>query len=631
MADGVCGIFAIWSAAGGLAAPDLTVPVRALSHRGPDGRGTWCAPSGRAALGHTRLAVVGLATGAQPMHTCDGRYHLAATGEFYGYQEIQAELRRSGRRLSTGSDSEIALHLYAESGPRALDRLRGEFAFVIWDERDGELFAARDRFGIKPLYYAHHRGRLYLSSEIKALLAAGVPARWDRASLADHLTVCCLPDRTLFHGIRQVPPGCYLRAGEGGTRITTYWDLDYPLAAELPETAESPAHLETIESAVCAAVRTRMQADVGVAYHLSGGLDSTTVVAVAARHADPATFTVRFRDDASFDEGQTARRTAEAVGARHTEIVFAESDFAGQAAETVARGEMIQENSHGAARLMQSQAIRAAGYKVVMAGEGGDEVFAGYPQSRKDLAYSLSPQVRARARDSYAKLNAHGPAGHLRFLLSQLDFVPNWMLDRHMTVTLPLTTVLRDEFARELEQREPCAALFSGQGSAQLAGRTPYHQAMYLFCKTWLCNYILAAERLDMAHGLEVRLPFFDHHLFAAAKWAPLDWYVRGDSPKPLLREAMRRYLPDEVYRGGKQGFFAPPAVGDDRVLMRLRELVRRGALDGLPFFDPAKIDAMAQRLTGLPAARRAPYDKAVQFVTGVILMTETFHMSSPG
>jgi len=564
------------------------------------------------------------------MHTDDGRYHLAATGEFYGYQEIQAELRRSGRRLSTNSDSEIALHLYAEAGARALERLRGEFAFVIWDERDGELFAARDRFGIKPLYYAHHRGRLYLSSEIKALLAAGVPARWDRASLADHLTMCCPADRTLFHGIHQVPPGCYLRAGEGGTRITTYWDLDYPPAADLPKTADSPAHLKTIESAVCAAVRTRMRADVGIAYHLSGGLDSTTVVAVAARHLDPPTFTVRFRD-ASFDEGEIARRTADAVGARHTEIVFAESDFAGQAAETVAHGEMIQENSHGAARLLQSEAIRAAGYKVVMAGEGGDEVFAGYPQSRKDLAYSLSPQVRARARDSYAKLNAHGAAGHLRFLLSQLGFVPNWVLDRHMTVTLPLTAILRDEFARELEQREPCAALFSGQGSAQLAGRTPYHQAMYLFCKTWLCNYILAAERLDMAHGLEVRLPFFDHHLFAAAKWTPLAWYVREDSPKPLLREAMRRYLPDEVYRGGKQGFFAPPAVGDDRVLTRLRELVHRGALDGLPFFDPAKIDAMAQRLTCLPAARRAPYDRAVQFVTGVILMTETFHMSSYG
>src|SRR5262249_51493724 len=157
------------------------------------------------------------------------------------------------------------------------------------------------------------------------------------------------------------------------------------------------------------AVRTRMRADVGIAYHLSGGLDSTTVVAVAAGHLDPPTFTVRFRD-ASFDEGEIARRTADAVGARHTQIGFAESDFAGQAAETGAHGEMIQENSHGAARLLQSEAIRAAGYKVVMAGEGGDEVFAGYPQSRKDLAYSLSPQVRARARDSYAKLNAHGAA-----------------------------------------------------------------------------------------------------------------------------------------------------------------------------------------------------------------------------
>ncbi len=620
----MCGVVAIWSPAGGLHPAELTAAVRAVRHRGPDAEGTWVSPSGRAALGHTRLAIIDLETGDQPIGDRDGRYHLAAVGEFYGYRQIRDELRQAGCPLRTHSDSEIALHLYAKEGSAALHRLRGEFAFLIWDELRGELFAARDRFGIKPLYYAEHGGRLYLASEVKALLACGLPAAWDAEAFADHLLVGHAADRTLFAGVRQVPPGCYLLAGADGVAVRRYWDLDYPTADELP--AET-GHLDDVLAALREAVQVRTHADVPVAYHLSGGVDSSSVVALAAETgADLPTFTVRF-DDGGFDEGARARRTATMFGARHTEIFVGREELVGRIDDVAFAGEMIQENSHGIARLMQSEAIHAHGYKAVLAGEGGDEMFLGYPQFAKDLAYSLSGQVRERAATSYARLGSSGLPGQLAALVERLGFVPNWILDRYLNVTLPLLPLLDGDFARLLMARIPCAGLLD-QRHDQLRGRAPLHQSMYLFFKTWLCNYILAAERLDMRHALEVRLPFLDHHVLDVAKRTPLAAYARGGVLKSVLRDAMRRHLPPEVLLGAKQGFFAPPAVANDAALGRLREIVAGDMLEEVPFFDTARTRGLLDRVAAEPGARRGGHERITQIVAGTCLLTRAFRMA---
>lgn len=624
----MCGLVAIWSPEGGLRSADLGAPLLTIKHRGPDADGVWAAPSGRAALGHTRLAIIDLETGGQPISDQEGRYHLAAIGEFYGYREIRDELLRSGSALRSRSDSEIALHLFAKEGPDALHRLRGEFAFVIWDEQRARLFAARDRFGIKPLYYAEHDRRLYLASEIKALLACGVPARWDANSFADHLLVSHPADRTLFAGIRQVPPGCYLTAAEDGVAIRAYWDLDYPAADDLPTPAGAAGHLDDVCAALRDSVQVRMLADVPVAYHLSGGVDSTSVVALAAeRGVDPPAFTVRF-DHGEFDEGATARRTAAALGARSLEIFVDREAFVRHIDDVVAAGEMIQENSHGIARLLQSEAIRAQGFKVVLAGEGGDEVFLGYPQFAKDLAYSLSEQVRKLAEASYARLGPGGLPGPLAQIRDRLGFLPNWILDRFLNVTQLLLPLLDQDFARHLLARSPCAeVLDSPRAAGQLHGRAPLHQSMYLFFKTWLSTYILAAERLDMARALEVRLPFLDHRVLEVAKRTPLEWYMRGGVTKSVLRDAMRRHLPPEVYTGVKQGFFAPPAVASDVVLGRLRQIVDDGVLDEVRFFDGDKVRTMLDRVAAAPPASRSRYERIAQIVAGACLLTRTFDL----
>ncbi|SFQ68585.1 asparagine synthase (glutamine-hydrolyzing) [Amycolatopsis rubida] len=613
----MCGIIGVF-AGGGLSASVVAPAMAVLRPRGPDGAGVWAAPSGRAVLGHTRLAVVDPAGSAQPIGDESGETQVVVNGEFYDYRRLRRELARTGHPCRTEGDSELALRLYQRDGCRALAELRGEFAFALWDERRGELFAARDRFGVKPLYYAELGGRLYLASEIKALLACGVPARWDLGAFAAHLQLALPPDRTLFAGVRQLPPGCFLRASAGGIAVHRYWDLDYPTAAELARPGKSLAeHVAEVRAGLDEAVRLRTVADVPLACHLSGGIDSSAMTAAAARHAAVTTFTVRFADVA-LDESPVAARTAARLGVPNHRVDLDPASFAEHLAATLRAGEMVQENSHGVARFRHSAAIRARGFKAALAGEGGDELFAGYPQFQRDLALSQDPAALERARAGYRKLAEFGAPRHLRAVLDRIGFLPNWITERHLAVLAPARSLLRPGFARLLDETDAGGPLLD-QSRAQLAGRAPLHQSIYLFAKSWLANYILAAERLDAAHAVEVRLPFFDHRLFAVARSAALSWYSPEGRTKHVLREAARDDLSEEVYTGGKRGFFAPPEAG---LRGFLRALDADSALRDNPFFDPAAV----RRLLAEP---RTGSDRLLHLVAGTSVLTAEFGMTA--
>ncbi|HKE94744.1 MAG TPA: hypothetical protein VKB34_10585, partial [Povalibacter sp.] len=228
----MCGIVAVFSRRHAISETSLQRATRSLFHRGPDAQRHWMSRDQRVALGHARLSIIDLATGDQPIASEDGRTRIIVNGEFYDYERIQRELEQSGHRLRTRSDSEIALHLYEDLGPQCLHRLRGEFAFVVWDEAHRTLFAARDRFGIKPLFYAVHRETLYIASEVKALFEAGVPARWDAESVSHSVEFSGYQARTLFDGVFQVPPGHYLLATDKHVQLIQYWDFDYPKAED---------------------------------------------------------------------------------------------------------------------------------------------------------------------------------------------------------------------------------------------------------------------------------------------------------------------------------------------------------------------------------------------------------------
>ncbi|SES27063.1 asparagine synthase (glutamine-hydrolysing) [Lentzea xinjiangensis] len=625
----MCGIIVVL-AGGGLASSDVTAAVEVLRPRGPDGTGVWTSASGRAVLGHTRLAVVDPAGSAQPISDESGDTTIVVNGEFYDYQRIRRDLARTGHPCRTGGDGEIALRLYRRDGHRALSELRGEFAFALWDERRGELFAARDRFGVKPLFYAERDGRLYLSSEIKALLACGVPAKWDLAAYAAHLQMALPPDRTLFAGVRQLPPGCYLVAGRDGVKIHRYWDLDYPTTEELAEHRTPDAlaeHVAEVRSALDEAVRVRTVADVPLACHLSGGVDSSGMTALAARHAPVSGFTVGFPDTA-LDESPIAARTAARLGLPLHRVGIEPADVAAHLVATLRAGEMVQENSHGVARFLHSAAIRAGGFKVALAGEGGDELFAGYPQSQRDLALSRDPGALDRARAGYRKLSGFGAPRHLRSTLDRLGFLPNWLTQRYLTVVAPSRPLLRREFADLLDGTDACGPLLD-QSRSQLEGRPPLHQSSYLFAKGRLANYLLAAERLDAANAVEVRLPYLDHHLFTTARTAALSWYAPEGCTKHVLREAVREELSEEVYTGGKRGFFAPPAAAGSGLLELLRDLTGDSSMRDNPFYEPGAVRRLLDEVGDQSADRAAGNDRLLHLVAGTSLLTTEFGMTA--
>src|SRR5262249_48829031 len=233
----MCGIAAFFSPEKPVSSEALSRAIQSLHHRGPDSQGQWLSPSGRVGLGHARLSIIDLTTGDQPIANERERIRIIVNGEFYDFERQRRELEARGHRFRTRSDSEIALHLYEEHGTDCVQHLRGEFAFALWDDDRQTLFAARDRFGIKPLYYAIHDSSLYLASEVKALFAAGVPRGWDYEYFYQACTGPVLPDRTLFEGVKQVPPGHCLLASPQGIKLLRYWEFHYPSAAELAATS----------------------------------------------------------------------------------------------------------------------------------------------------------------------------------------------------------------------------------------------------------------------------------------------------------------------------------------------------------------------------------------------------------
>jgi asparagine synthase (glutamine-hydrolysing) len=462
----MCGIAAFFSRGERISAERLKRATNSLHHRGPDGQGAWLSPDQRVGLGHARLRIIDLTTGDQPIANEDKRIHIVVNGEFYDFERQRRELEQRGHLFRTRSDSEIALHLYEELGAHCVQHLRGQFAFVLWDEANRRIFAARDRFGIKPLYYAVHDDTLYLASEIKALFAAGVPAHWDQEYFYQHATGPAMSDRTLFDGVHQVPPGHYLTATTSGMRILRYWEFHYPPADELAaDTRGESAFVEEFAAVFEEAVRLRMRADVPVGCYLSGGLDSCAVLGFAARLCSTPiqAFTLTF-DQAAYDEGDIALEMAARAGANFHPIPIKQFDIADNFADAIWHSETLFSNGHGVSKYLLSRAVRDAGYKVVYTGEGSDEIFGGYVHFRTDmLQHNTQGQDAAEVQRQLQELEAAnsvsrgmlmpvGKTGSLESVERVLGFVPGCL----------------KVFAAKGQQRQN---LFDAEFRARFAGR----------------------------------------------------------------------------------------------------------------------------------------------------------------
>jgi asparagine synthase (glutamine-hydrolysing) len=642
----MCGIVGVFSRREPVSAALLERATESLYHRGPDGQRQWISPDRRVGLGHSRLSIIDLTTGDQPIASEDGRTRIVVNGEFYEYEAIRQELQGRGHRLSTKSDSEIALHLYEDFGVHCLEHLRGEFALVLWDENRRRLFAARDRFGIKPLFYAWHRDTLYIASEVKALFAAGVPARWDEESVYHSMGFGGHQVRTLYDGVMQVPPGYFMLVTDKHVQLNQYWDFNYPAKDKSAPARSDADYAAEFREVLEDAVRIRLRADVPVGVYLSGGLDSCSVLGLAARHhPDPIkAFTLTF-DNVAYDEGPIAKEMAALAGAEYHPIPICQNDLADAFADAIAQAETACVNAHGVAKYLLSRAVRDAGYKVVITGEGSDEILGGYPHFRRDvLLYNREGQDPQVIEELLRWLEEHntvsrglllpdGDVGDLSAVKRVLGYVPSW-IETFSSRSVKVRPLLSGWFQDKYGHREgEYNILDDTDVLRQLKGRDALNQSLYLWSKTVMAGYILTmlGDRMEMGHSIEGRVPFLDHKVVELIASQPVNQKVRGMTEKFVLREAVKDVITDTVYKRQKHPFLSPPATlsPDDTFQTFVQDMLRGETLRSMPFFDQKKVVALLDRLPEMDVGARTANDQILMFMVSLCVLQERFGLSS--
>jgi asparagine synthase (glutamine-hydrolysing) len=616
----MCGIVSIVSPQGGIDQSRLKRATDALAHRGPDGEGFWIAAHRKAALGHRRLSIIDIDGGQQPISNEDKTLHIVVNGEFYGFEDIRKDLQTKGHVFSTGSDSEIALHLYEEYGVDCLKYLRGEFAFILWDEKKHKLFAARDRFGIKPLCYAQHGQELLIASEAKALFAAGVPARWDDYAFFHAASLQYTPqDRTLFKDIHQLKPGHFMVLENQKLSVSKYWDADYPVAEKQVSEADALAAFSAVFEE---SIRLRLRSDVPVCAHLSGGLDSSAVLAMAGhiRGKPLPAFTVCFEEE-SYDEFSIAAEMARKTGSDFYPVRLSQQDLVSHMSDAVYHGEGLAINGHLVGKYLLNKKIRAEGYKVALTGEGADEILAGYPHLRQDL-YQDQPAVRDLYKTNAVSVGvqlAFGEQLPLEAVRNRLGYIPAFLAAK-ASLGYRFTSLLSPEFKNKFSGVDCYADLMAAVDiPRQLKGRPPVNQSLYLWNKLALANYILRTlgDGMEMSHSVEGRLPFLDHKVFECARSLPMSFKIRGKTEKYILREAAKPYITETVYKREKHPFMAPPvSVFSNAALdTMIGDIVHSRDFAALPFFDHGRVRQQLQALKTLPQEERAAWEPVLMMV----------------
>lgn len=557
----------------------------AIRHRGPDGAGYLTRPA--VALGMRRLGIIDLAGGTQPIGNEDGEIQVVFNGEIYNYRELRRELAARGHRFRTESDTEVLVHLYEERGTGLVHELRGMFAFALWDARTDSLLLARDRLGIKPLYYATVGDGIIFGSELKALLAHGsVRARVDPAAIAWYLSLGYIPDpHSVFEGVSKLEPGHLLRwDAERGIRTERYWS---PLVPETVRIEEADAAAE-VRRLLEESVRYQLVSDVPLGAFLSGGLDSSSVVATMARHLNRpvSTFSIGFPEP-EFNEAPAAAAVARALGTEHHELIV-RPDVDDLIERVVGAFDEPFADSSAIPTLLVS-ALARRHVKVVLSGDGGDELFGGYTR------YS-----------AYVRRNVEIP-GPVRALLGRLARrAPHGMYGRNRL--LELSRSARGRYtgmvAHALAVEEGGVAGAAVRNAAagldellapwfdQVVGRDAVSQAMLVDTMTYLPGDILTkVDRMSMAVSLEARVPLLDHRLVEFTAGLPSTMKLNGNGAgKRVFRAAVRGLVPDFVFNRPKQGFAVPLRPWLKRELRHRLDALRAEDAPVREYIEPAAV-----------------------------------------
>jgi len=612
----------------------LSSAAHVLRHRGPDGTHTWTDTAQRTGMAFNRLALVGPASERQPFVDERAEVGTVVNGEVYGYGSIRAALEAEGARFKTASDCEVILHSYLREGSAFVRRLNGEFAFVIWDARTQTLIAARDRWGVKPLFYRIDARETVLASEAKAILSLTPRASWDVQSVFQQALAAMAPGRTLFEGIRQLEPGHLLIIRDGQARLSRYWDIDY-------HSSSAPLHTESLVEelrfALREAVKERLQGDYPVAAYLSAGVDSCGIAALAAQYAPTRvdTFTVDFAGADS--EAQEARRCASQIGVHNHVLTVHQSDFADHFEDAVWHAETIGFNAVGVAKWLLSRFVRDHGYKAVLAGEGADELFAGYDFSLMDALDSSAPSQLVFARKliyeadrvlsdrlglplhTYPMAAEHLPGRQEPFLLT------SWRCGRGVFRHL-LSEDLRERFVRD----NPYEQFLEQIGADTLTGLSSVRKSLYLWQKSLFVSQILTGERLDMAHGIESRFPYLDNRVVAIAEKAPDAALINTRQGKRLLREALRGIVPEWIGHRPKRPFQAPPLSRSTHheFAQYMLDVLTSQALRDSNLLDPGAVGRLLEIWPTLPAAAQDRLDPVIMMLLSLCALQKRYRLS---
>jgi asparagine synthase (glutamine-hydrolysing) len=554
---------------------ELGVMIGALSHRGPDEFGIY--RDRDAGLGHARLSIIDLATGQQPLTNESGTIWISFNGEIFNYVELRAELEAHGHRFRTRSDTEVIVHAYEQWQEGAFRRFNGQWAIALWDAEHRTLVLARDPYGVRPLYVTEHGGRLLFASEVKALFAAvpSLPRRFDAVGLDQFLTFwTTVAPRTVFEGIEEVEPGTVRTYTPTQVRSTQCWDPSYPFA-DAPPSCSLEEAVDLVRNGLERATSLRMlRADVPVGSYLSGGLDSSFVAALGLRAKGSrfSTFSMRF-EDAEYDETAYQRQMVQFLGSDHHEVLVSRSDIASVFPDVIRHTERPVLRTAPAPLYLLSQLVRKAGIKVVLTGEGADEMFAGYDlfleaKVRRFWArqpHSLRrPQLLERLYPYLARSPVSQRAMTRQFFGQRLDRAnkPGFGHALRWQGAAALKRLLAQDMRERLKSADAVTALLH-DSPAGFDRWAPLSQDQYLEVRTLMSGYLLSSQgdRMLMAHSVEGRFPFLDRNIGALAESLPPSYKLRVLDPKHVLKRAAQDVVPALILERAKQPYRAPDAL----------------------------------------------------------------------
>jgi len=608
----MCGIAGILNTSSGPppARPELSAMIRTLRHRGPDGYGYYA--DDVLGMAHARLSIIDLEGGWQPIHNEDKTVWVVFNGEIFNYIELRQELEASGHRFYTRSDTEVIVHLYEQYGDEFVHHLNGQFGIGLWDTAKKRLVLARDRTGIRPVFYTTSHGRLLFASEIKALFAlADVPRRLNERALGEIFTYWSpLAPATAFDGIEALPPGHLLIAQDGRVRVRRYWDWSFPESAT--DSRSGASYAEELRELLIDAVRLQLRADVPVGAYLSGGLDSSIVTTIIKNFTDTPlrTFSVTF-EDAEFDESRHQQDLVRYLGTDHTDVHCTAFDIGAAFPRTIWHTETPIVRTAPTPLMLLSARVRAEGYKVVLTGEGADEVFGGYDifkEAKIRRFWARAPQSRIRPRilERLYPYLKHSPASGRAFTekffsegLEHKDkpffaHIPRW------TTTRRIWQFFSPELREALSGFDPYSAI-GGLLPPGIDRWLPLGRDQYIEAHTLMSGYLLCSQgdRVAMANSVEGRFPFLDHRVIEFANQLPPRYKLMGLTEKYLLKQAMKGWLPESIRNRTKQPYRAPDSQSffrDGAPLDYVAELLSDSRLRTAGYFEPRSVAKLVEK-----------------------------------